>query len=345
MDSKHVTNPSCIHPPADGECVPCPPLRCTSLQELDVEWTFKESDELPAHIRLQFVGAGSTALERRASMQRQLAALSSSRRHGGFMAPASWPTHSCLTSFTLGGCSYRQDHTEYMRAAARTSSLVVLEADKSSGSFDSWLRGISCLQRLTSLTFSNSIGDPVGACDEDGIEQLGHLSSLQRMRIALDVLDDEYSNQDAGFAIPASWSALSALTHVDLGCARESSLAVAQLSRLVAVEDLRLCRNLIIDGATAVGGVSSLFALTRLTSLVGPFKFTAPDGDGAGGEAGGSGGLQAPQQWRDGLRRLTWKEYSAGSLSMTTQLTSLTFLEFDGVCFNKQLCISRKLCR
>jgi hypothetical protein len=295
--------------------------RCTSLQELRVRWT----DATGCASDLQFQGAGSTALERRASMQRQLAALSSST---DFLAPESWPTHRCLASCTLHRLVV--DTTDaYFRAATRTPSLSRLDISVDDANPCAPLRDLSNLQRVTSLVLATTYARPLGG---PVLEAIGQLRSLRQLLIDLEVLCG--TNTHTSFAIPASWSALSSLTrlHLDSNRRQGGRLAAAPLSALPAVE------HLVLHGAAVVGGVASLFPLTCLTSLVGAFEFAAPDGDDAGGEAGGSGALQAPQHWRDGLRHLEWRDYSRGSLSMLPQLTSLTFLCLGDACISPQLC-------
>jgi hypothetical protein len=315
-----------------------------------VNW--QDAHECSSHTRLQFKGAGSTPQEQLASMQRQLSAMCSST---GFLAPESWPASSCLTSYTYAEGLDRDDGDDvYMQAAARTPSLAHLEVDGGSTSNGWLLGGLSILQRLTSITLSSGL--PCGTLDEELIEGVGQLGSLQRLHIDLHLLDageeDEGDEEGEGnegsrqgFVIPESWSALSSLTKVSLSpsCEHrnwedgEPCLLAAQLSRLVAVEDLRLSNNLYFcRGGMAVGAVSSLFALTRLTSLVGPFKFSTQDDDVARGEAA-SRGLDVPKQWRDRLQRLEWR-YSTGTVTMLPQLTSLTSLKLEDVCISPQLC-------
>jgi hypothetical protein len=281
---------------------------------------------------VQFEGEGSTPLERRASMQRQLAALCSST---DFLAPDSWPTCSCLTSCTL----HVATDAVFFRAATRTPSLAHLDICVNDASACTPLGDLSSLQRLSTLIMTSSYNSIPGTLNGEVLAAVGQLGSLRQLNIDLDLLDesdedDEDDEGDAegreGFAIPASWSALSSLTEVvflvGAGCGLR--LAAPQLSRLSSVEDLAL------DNAVVVGGVSSLFALTRMTSLVGPAEFE----DGIGGEAGSSGALQAPQRWRDGLQRLTWRDYSKGSIAMLAQLTCLTFLHLKDACVSPELC-------
>jgi hypothetical protein len=300
------------------------PLRCTNLQELEVDW--QDDDHNPSS--LQFEGAGRAPDEQRASMQRQLAALRSST---DFLAPTSWPACSCLTSYALQGIVH-QAEDELLSAAIRTPSLASLNVRMDNASACTSLRGLSCLQRLATLALSSGDNGHPGALDDQIMASIGQLSSLQDVEIDVELFAQVGSN--AGAVIPTSWSALSSLTCVfpRHGCGPDVRLAGAQLSRLVAVEDL------VLEEVTVVGAMSCLAALTCLTSLVGPEEFTAPDGDAAGGDAGSSGGLAAPQQWRDGLQRLHWREYSRGSIDMLPQLTSLVYLHLEDACITPQLC-------
>jgi hypothetical protein len=303
-----------------------------------VDW--QNNDEISSS--LQFQGAGSTPLERCASMQRQLAALCTST---AFLAPESWPACSCLTSFTSDGLLYQED-VSFLRAATHTPSLAALNACIWTADACTALLGLSCLQHLTSLALSISDDSPPGALDDDVMAAIGQLSSLKQLQMNLELFDQVDSNE--GAVVPASWSGLSCLTNVSLEHGYGSGvvrLAAAELSRLAAVEDLALEPIFRHHGRlVAVGGVASLFALTRLTSLAVPCEFAAPDGDGGGEEAGGSRGLEAPQQWRDGLQYLTWREHSRGSLAMLTQLTSLVFLRMADACISPQLCRCEPQC-
>jgi hypothetical protein len=321
-----------------------------------VDW--QDAYQSPGHTHLEFKGAGSTSHEQRASMQRQLAAMCSS---ADFLAPDSWPANSCLTSYTYEDGFESQDDGVCLQAAIHSPSLAHLEVDMGSTSSDWLLGGLSILQRLTSITLSSSF--PCGTLDEEVIEGIGQLSSLQRLHIELHLLDaceedfegddsDEDEEEDEsskGFAIPASWLALSSLTHVSfIPCSdgqdegdREPRLLAAQLSRLAAVEHLQLQSDYPCSTSlSTVGGVSSLFALTRLTSLLGPSSgFHSLAGNVAGGQAGSSRALEVPQQWRNGLQRLNWSERASGSsLPMLAQLTSLTYLHLTGACVSPQLC-------
>jgi hypothetical protein len=340
-----------MHPPTLPGFLADRRLRCSSLQALDVDW--QDAHEFRSHtVHLKFEGAGGTPQEQRASMLRQLAAMRSSSTK--FLAPESWPASSCLTSFTFEEGLDSPD-TPYLQAAIHTPSLAHLEVDMAGDSSDWLLGGLSILQRLTSLTLSSSCSSCT--LDEAVIEGIGQLSSLQRLRIGLHLLDgghqDYGGDSSRGFAVPATWSALSSLTHVYFVPSsdhrawdgREPRLLTAQLSRLAAVEHLQLRHDYSCStsgfavGGFAVGEVPSLFALTRLTSLVGPPDFYASDGSVAGGEAASSGGLEVPRQWTERLQRLDWSECrSGGSLLMLPQLTSLTYLQLTGACISPQLC-------
>jgi hypothetical protein len=345
-------------------------LRCTNLQELGVGWQGLTADderssdddssshyESPSEMSVHFKGTGSTPLEQRASMQRQLAALCSSPH---FLAPESWPACACLTSVKSDGGSF-EGEASYTHAATHTPSLATLEVDMSNAR-TGWLSDdLSSLQRLTSLKLTNITEPFRGVLDEESVASIGHLRSLQRLDIDLNLLDegsgDDEEDQEGegnegskGFAIPASWSALSSLTRVCLTPTTASAkddhspcVAAAQLSRLSAVEDLQLyTQNYCFGacGAVIVGEVSSLFALTRLTNLVGPAKFAARGGgDSEDEDAGSSSVLEVPQQWKDRLQSLSWKENpSRSSIAMLSQLTSLTYLELSSILISRQLC-------
>jgi hypothetical protein len=178
-------------------------------------------------------------------------------------------------------------------------------------------------------------------CDEVGFEPLddaiedsiAQLRGLQQLHLDLDLLDEK---GDAGAAaIPSSWSSLTSLTHVHFNVTLTDAgrqLLLAPLANLVAV------RHLSMACAVCHGDVSSLFALTCLTRLDADVELVAEEDGVDGGEAGSSRGLEVPQQWRYGLQRLSWSDYSAGSLAMLPQLTSLTYLSLSSVCISPQLC-------
>jgi hypothetical protein len=94
-----------------------------------------------------------------------------------------------------------------------------------------------------------------------------------------------------------------------------------------------------MHGAAAVGQVESLFALTRLTKLDGPYVFIDLDGEGSDAEGGSSSSraLGVPQQWRDGMQHLHWSDYRSSS-AMLSQLTNLTFLQLYDVVVTPDLC-------
>jgi hypothetical protein len=149
----------------------------------------------------------------------------------------------------------------------------------------------------------------------------------------LDLLDEKGDARAA--AIPSSWSSLTSLTQVHLNVtltAEGRELLLAPLANLVAV------RHLSMDCAVCHGDVSSLFALTCLTRLEGTVDIVAEDDDADGGQAGSGRQLVVPQQWRDGLRRLTWADDSRSSIAMLSLLTSLTDLNVACFCISPQLC-------
>jgi hypothetical protein len=174
----------------------------------------------------------------------------------------------------------------------------------------------------------------VDPLDDEMEASIAQLSGLQQLHLDIELL--AVNGQAAGAAIPASWSSLASLTTVDLRPSFGDTprhLLLPPFARLVAVKDLRL------NGAACVGGITSLFALTCLTRLEAAVTFDAGDEDAAdGGQAGSSRRLVAPQQWRDGLQRLTWSDGSAGSIAMLPQLTSLTFLNLVSFWVSPQLC-------
>jgi hypothetical protein len=278
---------------------------------------------------LHFKGAGRTPQEQRASMQRQLAAMCSS---SDFMAPESWPIHSCLTSLRVESVS-SEASAMYLRPATHTPSLAALNFSISSADLCAPLSDLSSLQRLTRLQLGSFCREP-GTLDTAVLEAIAQLKSLQQLYVAVDLL--AHDGDDGGAAIPASWSTLSSLTDVVLAppcdAFADPLLAVTQLRRLAAVESLQ------VEYTAAVGAVSSLFALTRLTLLDGPSQFTSPDGDGAGGAAGDTRQLAVPQQWRGRLQNLCWHDYSRSSMSMLPQLTSLTSLRLEDARLSPQLC-------
>jgi hypothetical protein len=289
-----------------------------------VAW--QDNDEVCSTV--QFQGAGRTPQEQRANMQQQLAAMCSS---ADFRAPESWPAHGCLASFTSDGLLGHHNGDVFLRAAAHTPSLSSLDVSMDDASLCTSLRSLSCLQRLTHMTLSCPT-DP-GTLDHQALSAIGQLSRLQQLHMHLDLF--EQAGSDEGVSIPESWSGLSSLTRVWFRVCDEQpwpQLAAAQLSRLAVVEDL------VLTEVVVAGGVSSLFALTRLTSLAGPSEFTASDGEDGGGEALGSRGVEVPQQWRDGLQNLSWEEDSSSSLAMLSQLTSLTSLSLGDACISSQLC-------
>jgi hypothetical protein len=300
---------------------------------VEVAWKDDLGKDFDCHAH--FKGLGCTTEERRASMQRQLAALCSSIT---FLAPESWGPYHCLTSMDLAQLA-AETMNMYLTAATQATALTHLGAIVNDASSITALGGLSNLRGLTSL-YLYSASPPAAAAPHGltaGAAAIAQLSHLRHLGVDGALIGRGVAAAPAG--IPSCWTSLTALTLVSLercGC-----LALPQLSALVAVEHV----NLSDDDIIGVGDISSLFALSRLTSLDGPAEFIPPetaDGAAPGGAAGGAAGsgvqLVVPQQWRQGLRRLSWREHSRSSLSMLAQLTSLTVLKLVDAVVSQQLC-------
>jgi hypothetical protein len=185
----------------------------------------------------------------------------------------------------------------YMESASRAQSLVSLDVLAGNVSSFSSLAHLSNLQSLTQMKLCTE-GPGGDVPFEPVLEATGQLSKLQHL-----TLDDSVFGStpaSVGVAIPESWSALQALQHF----------------------------------ALTYGTVSmpTLYHLTCLTSLEG--KSTA---GGADVPLAGGLGAEAPQQWRDGLRRLTWGNCGRSSLPFLSQLTSVTCLHLGRVCVSPEL--------
>jgi hypothetical protein len=157
---------------------------------MEVNWRDDEDREW----FLRFKGEGGTPSEQRASMQRQLAALRSST---SFMAPDSWPACSCLVSFRT--CEFEDlDGDTYLEAAVNTASLARLDIGKA---------------KLQDMSMS-SLADQPGPLGDEVLAAIGQLSSLRELDIGIMLLPQENEFNQA--LIPASWSALSSLTCVEI---------------------------------------------------------------------------------------------------------------------------------
>jgi hypothetical protein len=301
------------------------PPRCSNLQELHVDW----EDEEGCSSNVHFKGAGSTTQEQRASMQRQLEALRSST---AFMAPESWPACSCLTAIAVDSVRELTDDV-YLSAAAHTPSLARLHINTYQSTICTTLGSSSSLQQLTSLNLSSPEKEP-GPLGDEVLAAIGQLSSLRQLDVGAMLLP----NYDLGHVlIPGSWSALSSLTHLGFADCDRLSIVVTPLTSLVALESLQM------PEAVALGRLKTLFGLTRLTRLDGPYKFYESDGDDTddddGADIASRGRVpEVPQQWRDGLQHLHWRNYDRNSCAMLSQLTSLTYLCLDHVLITPDVC-------
>jgi hypothetical protein len=150
--------------------------RCASLEALhvnakhypgvDVDIDDDEDGDLPfgfsSHFKACFHGRGSTPADRCSHLQHQLAAIT---RGSDFLAPASWPTCSCLQALNLLLLMHTSHDAPvpHLRAALHTTSLRRLginiaslaQDDETSGlhlGSISNLRSLTCLQLWSVFT-------------------------------------------------------------------------------------------------------------------------------------------------------------------------------------------------
>jgi hypothetical protein len=155
--------------------------------------------------------------------------------------------------------------------------------------------------RLQNLTYLGVIsGEPADEACDSVLDAIGQLSKLEHLK-----LDDSLfgaAGHDRDVALPRSWSGLSALRQLEL----------------------TLCR---VD-------MPSLFPLAHLTSL----SVDHLPARGGEGPPQGVDEREVPQQWRDGLQRLTWADCGRDILPTLSQLTALVSLHLTDAGVTPELC-------
>jgi hypothetical protein len=255
-------------------------------------------------------------------MQQQIEAICSSSGSSGnsFLAPSSWPTSRCLTSFNLECCVMTDmQPLVLLSAALQTVDLVelglVFDGTHAADACDS-LQQLPSLTNLTQLTVRQQGTERPAEEAQQLLAAAAQLSSLQRLGVSKGCDDEVVCYLPEGH--------LPHLTYLYLAGMR---MDLASLSGAPAVVDL------ILDECTGVGSLTSLFAMTGLTSLYGP-SIVQPPEDGAAAAPG------APAAWREGLQTLAWP----GSASDATwplvvaQLTALTQLNIADACLSPAFC-------
>jgi hypothetical protein len=266
-------------------------------------------------------GRGSSAEQRRLSLQDDLAALTSTRSR--VLDPSLWPHLQCLTAlrFTAVPPSTRSSdaataqheralYKNTIQCAVNATSLVKLEfcGLKSSEDFPI-LAHLSNLRSLTHLSIDCELGQPsCSAVLQAGINPLSRLKQL--------ALLSRPSRGDnlppLHLALPSSL--LPCLTTVQL---RGFSLDSSQPMVLGAAQELEL-------GSCTMDSLEALSACPHLTRLVHTSR-------GRNHEVGPSSSF--PAHWREGLRSLEWLESNAGTrtLAWVGQLQGLTSLSLQVV--------------
>jgi hypothetical protein len=288
--------------------------RGTNLRTLNVQ----VGDDI-----FEFQGQGAAPDSQVRSMQQQLAAL---RTTSQFLAPTTWPAHGCLTRLGIDALfPWNAQHNQ----AILLPSLVDLRVHRicADDPFTCLLQ-VSTLSRLTSLAL---LGPGLRALNRHGAlwQSIARLPALRRLAIDGNLVQ----RGSSPISMLPGWGALpdcvSQLQTLEAFHLESCPLELTQLSKLGTIKELRLSRVL------AMGKLASLFVLPHLTSL-------------EAGESYGGGLLgdilpaapvaEVPARWREGMRHLSWGEWSDGSLCILGQLTSICGLEMIQVKVSPQLC-------
>jgi hypothetical protein len=290
-------NPRCRFILACTHCIGCV-LTCRCTNLQQLTVTWSDGKVLAAHLQPCWVSFQGQGSTHGERQNSMQQQLAAMRSSTQLLAPASWPACGVLTSCRLSvDCIPPEVHALYMGAAAHTTSLASLDVCAQHVGSFTTLDALGSLQHLTQLQLCTKGAPDDDAC-EDVLAAIGQLTKLQRLK-----LDDSLfgtTGEGGGASIPGSWSALQALQQLELW---------------YGTVDL-----------------PTLFHLTGLTSLEGTAVSEVEDA-----APSDSGSTEAPQQWRDGLRHLSWGSCGRSSLPFLRQLTSLTSLHLKEVCVSPEL--------